>query len=305
MADAVTLNDLTKSFGPDRGVSHLTLDVGPGQVFGFLGPNGAGKSTTIRVVMGLYQPTSGSATALGLDCWSQGVALRRRVGYLPGDLTLFPRLTGREILDRLTKARDDVDTRLRQQLIDRFHAQLDRPVRTLSKGNQQKLGLVLAFMHRPELLVLDEPTSGLDPLMQDEFATLLEETVAEGRTVFLSSHDLGEVQRVAQQVAIIRKGRLVTVDTIEGLRNRAPRTIELRFRRPLADGSAFSALPGVRVTSHSGHRMVLTVEGDVGPALAAAVPLEPVDVVARPADLDELFRGFYAQPHREGELHAL
>jgi ABC-2 type transport system ATP-binding protein len=305
MAGAVVLDDLTKSFGRNRGVSNLTLEVQPGQVFGFLGPNGAGKSTTIRAIMGLYRPTSGSATALGLDCWSQGVALRRRVGYLPGELALFPRLTGREILSRVIKARGGPAIPFPQHLVERFDAQVDRPIRTLSKGNQQKIGLVLAFMHRPDLLVLDEPTSGLDPLMQDEFANLLEETVAEGRTVFLSSHDLGEVQRVAHQIAIIREGRIVTADTVEGLRNRAPRTIELKVRRPLTNVGAFSALPGVRVRSHSDHRIVFTVEGDVGPVLAMAVPLEPIDIIARPADLDELFRGFYAGPRVEGEVHAI
>jgi ABC-2 type transport system ATP-binding protein len=305
MPGVVALEGLTKSFGRSRGVSDLTLEVEPGQVFGFLGPNGAGKSTTIRMIMGLYAPTSGSVSALGFDCWSQGVLLRRRVGYLPGDLALFPRLTGREILDRVARARGGVDPDLRQHLVARFAAEIDRPIRTLSKGNVQKIGLVLAFMHRPQLLVLDEPTSGLDPLMQDEFAHLLEETVAEGRTIFLSSHDLGEVQRVAHQVGIIREGRLVTVDTVEGLRSHAPRTIELRFRRSLTDVAAFAALPGASVLSYSGDRIVLSVEGDVGPLLALAVPLEPVDLVARPADLDELFRSFYATSAESDRIHAI
>lgn len=305
MISAVALHNLTKTFGAHRGITDLVLDVDRGQVFGFLGPNGAGKSTTIRIMMGLYRPTSGSATVLGLDAWSDGAPLRQQVGYLPGELRLFPRLTGGETLNRIAKARGGVDNRYRQQLVDRFDVELDRPVRELSKGNLQKIGLVLAFMHRPELLVLDEPTSGLDPLMQDEFAALLAETVSEGRTVFLSSHDLGEVQRVADQIAIIREGRLMTVDTVSGLRSHAPKTIELEFRRTVTDVARFSKLPGVAVTSHTDDRVVLTVEGDVGPVLAVAVPLDPVDIVARPADLDELFRGFYARTQVEGGLHAV
>jgi ABC-2 type transport system ATP-binding protein len=289
----VVLNGLTKHFGGQRGVSNVCLDVEPGQVFGFLGPNGAGKSTTIRLMLGLYRPTSGNCRVLGLDPVRDGVELLGRIGYLPGELSLFPRLTGREILDRFAHVRRLDDRRLRSELVDRFHVELDRPVRLLSKGNRQKIGLVLAFMHRPELLVLDEPTSGLDPLLQDEFASLLGETVADGRTVFLSSHDLDEVQRVVEQLAIIKDGQVVVSDTVEGLRHTVPRTIELEFAEAV-DPAPFAAQPGVDVRSHSGCRVVLTVTGPLGPVLAQVATMQPIDIVSRPADLDELFLRFYA-----------
>lgn len=297
--DVVRCEGLTKDFGGGRGVFDLHLTVSGGQVFGFLGPNGAGKSTTIRMLMGLYRPSAGSASVLGLDAVQDGPALRARVGYLPGELALYPQLTGREILDRLGRIRGRTEPRLRRELVDRFQAELDRPVRTLSKGNRQKIGLILAFMHAPDLLVLDEPTSGLDPLLQKEFADLLEESLTRGASVFLSSHDLDEVQRLAHQIAIIRQGRLVLVDTVEGLRARAPRTITLRCR-DLLEPEAFAGLPGVQVLQSIGHTITVTVDGEVGPLLATAVPFDVVDIEARPADLDELFRTFYTTPEAIG-----
>lgn len=290
----VRLFGLTKTFGSARGVSGLDLEVAAGQVFGFLGPNGAGKSTTIRLMMGLYLPTAGRAELFGVDAQRHGPEVRAHLGYLPGELVLHPRLSGREILDRTARMRGRVDPGLRSSLAERFGAELDRPVHTLSKGNRQKIGLVAAFMHDPELLVLDEPTSGLDPLLQKEFADLLEEAVARGRTVFLSSHDLAEVQRLAQRVAIIREGELVALDTVEALRGRSPRTIELVFRNPIDPGT-FEGMAGIDLLSSSPHRATFRVEGDVGPLFEAAVPHGLVDVSAREADLDELFLTYYSQ----------
>jgi ABC-2 type transport system ATP-binding protein len=294
MESAVVLRDLTKVFGSRRGISDVCLDVPTGSVFGFLGPNGAGKSTTIRLIMGLYRPSRGSASVLGHDPWADGAELRRQIGYLPGELDLFPRLTGREILDRFARAHGLPDPSYRDALVRRLDVELDRPTAALSKGNRQKIGLVLAFQHQPSLLVLDEPTSGLDPLVQDEFAGLVEESVAEGRTVFLSSHDLDEVQRLVHELAIIKEGSIVTVDTVEGLRSRAPRRVEVRFADPVPP-DAFATVPGVVVDSFSSRRVVLSVRGPVAPLLAAVVPLDPVDITARPADLDELFRAFYRE----------
>jgi ABC-2 type transport system ATP-binding protein len=288
----VDLVGLTKRFGRERGIADVSLQVSPNQVFGFLGPNGAGKSTAIRLLMGLYLPSAGRAEVFGLDSRIHGPQIRRRVGYLPGELVLHPRLTGRDILDRVARIRGDVDPDLREHLESRFGAEVDRPVHTLSKGNRQKIGLVQAFMHDPDLLILDEPTSGLDPLLRKEFADLLDELVARGRTVFLSSHDLDEVQRLAHQIAIIREGRLVTVDTVEGLRDKSPRTMELTFRRPV-DISPLSMVAGTRVTEVHGPRVTLTVDGEVGPVLSAVATMDVVDITARPADLDELFRSYY------------
>ena len=294
MRSAIETFGLTKQYGSVAAVSDLHLRVEPGQVFGFLGPNGAGKSTTIRMLLALQRPTRGRATLLGLEAGADSVQIHRRTGYLPGDLELFPRLTGRQHIAWFARARAVEDHSLAEHLVDRFQVAVSGPVRELSKGNRQKIGLVLAFMHRPELLVLDEPTSGLDPLMQHEFEALLRETAAEGRTVFLSSHKLDEVQRIADRVAIIKEGRLVAEDTVEGLRRAAPQKMEIRFRRPV-DQAELSALSGVTVTSSDGPRVTLDVTGEIGPVLKVIAGHDPIDLTARPADLDELFLGFYGE----------
>ena len=302
MTTAVETFGLTKKYGAVTAVDNLNLRVERGQVFGFLGPNGAGKSTTIRMLLALQRPTRGRATLLGLDA-AGSVQVRRRVGYLPGDLELFPRLTGRQHIAWFLRARGVTDGSYAARLADRFQVVADRPVRELSKGNRQKIGLVLAFMHRPELLVLDEPTSGLDPLMQHEFETLLRETAEEGRTVFLSSHELDEVQRVTDRIAIIKDGRLVAEDTVDGLRRAAPRKMDVRFRRPV-DPADLRALTGVTVTACDGPRLALDVTGEIGPVLSAIAGHDPVDLVCRPAGLDELFLSFYRQTAEKGVSHA-
>ncbi|WP_072687193.1 ABC transporter ATP-binding protein [Rhodococcus marinonascens] len=290
---------LTRRFGSRRGVTDLDFTIGAGEVFGFLGPNGAGKSTTIRLLLGLYRADSGTMTVLGHDPVRESVHIHRRVGYLPGEVALYPLLTGRRHLDAAARIRGLTDLSYRDELVERFGAELDAPVRTLSKGNRQKIGLVLAFMHKPELLILDEPTSGLDPLLQREFVRLVRETVAEGRTVFLSSHELDEVQRLADRVAIIKEGRLVVTDTVEQLRRNAPRTVELRFDHDV-DTRALSRLDGIRVVTDLDGRVTLAVTGPIAPLLRVAADLEPVDMTAHGADLDELFLNYYRQePHGE------
>ena len=292
MSDVIAVDGLTRRFGVVRGVTDVSFRVHAGEVFGFLGPNGAGKSTTIRLLLGLYRPTSGSARVFGLDPQRDPVGLHAKVGYLPGELALYPRLTGRQHVERFAAARGLADRSYRDELAERFGAEMDRPVRSLSKGNRQKIGLVLAFMHRPELLVLDEPTSGLDPLLQDEFIRLVRETVAEGRTVFLSSHELDEVQRLVDRLSIIKDGRIVVTDTVDGLRRTAPRTIEFRFAHPVR-ADAFAGLENARILHCDDGRAVFAVRGSVAPLLRVAASLEPLDVLARPADLDELFLTFY------------
>ncbi len=294
MTSAIETYGLTKSFGATLAVDRLELRVESGQVFGFLGPNGAGKTTTIRLLLALQQPTAGSARVIGLDSARDGVAIHARCGYLPGEFELHPRMTGRRALDWFGRARGGVDRRLRDGLVERFGAVLDRQVHELSKGNRQKLGIVLAFMHRPELLILDEPTSGLDPLMQNEFQHLVRETTAEGRTVFLSSHELDEVQRVADRVAIIRAGRLVVSDTVDGLRRRAPQTIELRFATPVP-ATVFDSLDGVHRVRAEGDRITLQTTGELAELLRVIADHDPLDVVARHADLDELFLSYYRE----------
>jgi ABC-2 type transport system ATP-binding protein len=303
MTSAIETFGLTKRYGSITAVRDLNLRIGPGQVFGFLGPNGAGKSTTIRMLLALHRPTRGHATVLGLDARADSVEVPRRTGYLPGDLKLFPRLTGQQHIAWFLGADGVGDDSLAKRLIDRFQVVVDRPVRQLSKGNRQKIGLVMAFMHRPDLLVLDEPTSGLDPLMQHEFENLLRETADEGRTVFLSSHELDEVQRSADRIGIIKDGRLVAEDTVDGLRRAAPQKMEMRFRQPI-DPADLKTLSGVTVTASEGRRLTLDVTGEIGPVLKVIASHDPIDLISRPADLDELFLDFYRQPPEKEVSHA-
>ena len=249
---AIRTRGLTKDYGRGNGLFGLDLEVERGEVFGFLGPNGAGKSTTMRLLLDLISPTDGSAELLGLDSHRESLQIRRRVGYLPGDFALYPKLTGAAMLDYLADLRGGVDRDFRDQLAERFGAQLDRPVHELSTGNRQKLGLIQAFMHGPELLVLDEPIAGLDPLVQQSFHALLAEVASQGRTVFLSSHTLSEVERVAHRVAILRRGRLVVVDSLEDLRAIAIRKLEIEFGGAAPEVAELRQLPGVKEVDDRG-----------------------------------------------------
>jgi ABC-2 type transport system ATP-binding protein len=293
---AIETFGLSKTYGSGvRAVIDLNLRVEAGEVFGYLGPNGAGKSTTIRLLLGLILPTAGRAAVLGTDTRSDGVASRSRVGYLPGDLRFADRPTGREQLDSLARLRGRVDAKYRDELCERLGAVVDRPVRQLSKGNRQKLGLVQAFMHRPDVVVLDEPTAGLDPLLQAEVRTLLRETAADGRTVFLSSHSLDEVQHVADRVGIIRSGRLVDVDAVESLRERSLRHVTVTFAEPV-DPARLAGLDGVRVVRVDGTTLRLSAPETAMDALVkAAAAHTVVDLVSEPADLEEIFLELYRE----------
>ena len=295
---AIDTVGLSKTYGGKvHALVGLDLRVERGEVFGYLGPNGAGKSTTIRLLLGLIHPTAGRASVFGLDTRTNGVRARGHLGYLPGDLRLSDRLTGREQLESLASLRGSVDRALRDELCARLGVVLERPIRQLSRGNRQKIGLVQAFMHRPELVVLDEPTAGLDPLLQNEVRSLLRETAAEGRTVFLSSHSLDEVQHVADRVGIIRAGRLVDVDAVESLRERALRHVTITFAEP-ADPSQFAGLDGVRVVSTDGAVLRLSApEPAMDGVVKAAARYRIVDLVSQPADLEEIFLELY----REGD----
>jgi ABC-2 type transport system ATP-binding protein len=295
---AIAVDRLTKTFGA-RGIAEVSFAVEEGQVFGFLGPNGAGKTTTIRCLLGLYRPTSGRARVLGHDPTTGDAAFLADVGYLPGELRLPETLSGADILARVERIRGLGHTAYRDQLVERFGVELGRPLKALSKGNRQKIGIVLAFMHRPRLLVLDEPTSGLDPLLQDELDTLLRETVRDGRTVLLSSHDLDEVQRVAQRITIIRSGRVVVDDTVDALRARAPRTIELTFDHDV-DPSGLASVAGTTVRAATSRRVTLTHTGSAAPVLSAVAELRPDTITAAPAHLEELFLQLYRE---DGHAH--
>ena len=285
---------LSKDYGSGRGLFGLDLQVARGEVFGFLGPNGAGKSTTMRLLLDLIRPTSGSARVLELDTRRDSVEIRRRVGFLPGDLALYPKLTGRAVLDYLARLRGGVNLRVRDSLIDRFEADLDRPVRQLSTGNRQKLGLIQAFMHEPELLILDEPIAGLDPLVQRRFHALLGEVSAQGRTVFLSSHTLSEVERVTDRLAILREGRLVVVDSLENLRKVAVQRLEIEFAEPV-DGDEFRRIPVVKEVRANGRILTIGFEGSADAVVKAAAGHEVRAIRPREDDLEDIFLRYYGE----------
>jgi ABC-2 type transport system ATP-binding protein len=289
---AIATKGLSKDYGSGRGLFDLDLAIETGEVFGFLGPNGAGKSTTMRLLLALIRPSSGSASILGLDSRRASVEIHRRVGYLPGDFALYPKLTGAAVLDYFAELRGGVDRRLRDSLAERFDADLDRPIRDLSTGNRQKVGLIQAFMHDPELLILDEPIAGLDPLVQQSFHALLEEVSARGRTVFLSSHTLSEVERVTHRLAILRAGRLVVVDSLDNLRKRAVQRLEIEFGQPVSIDE-FRDLPGVREVRASGRSVTVAFEGSADSVIKAAAAHEVLAVHAHEDDLEDIFLSYY------------
>jgi ABC-2 type transport system ATP-binding protein len=291
----IATSGLSKDYGSGRGLFELDLEVAPGEVFGFLGPNGAGKSTTMRLLLDLIRPTSGSAQVLGLDTSKDGLAIRRRVGFLPGDLALYPKLTGRVVLDYLAELRGGVDRRVRASLVERLDADLDRSVHELSTGNRQKLGLIQAFMHEPELLILDEPISGLDPLVQRSFHALLGEVSAQGRTVLLSSHTLSEVERVTHRVAILRQGRLVVVDSLENLRKIAVQRLGIEFEAPVP-AEEFRGLPGVTEVKADGRTVTVSFQGSADAVVKAAAAHEVRAIRPHEDDLEDIFLRYYRAP---------
>jgi ABC-2 type transport system ATP-binding protein len=295
MPAIIQTNRLTKHYGRSRGIQDVTFSVEQGEVFGFLGPNGAGKTTTIRVLMGLLKPSGGSAQIGGLDSWKQSPAVKRLVGYLPGEFALDPTLTGAQILTYLGNLRGGADQQAIQQLAQRLDLDLSRRFREYSRGNKQKVGLIQAFMHRPRLLILDEPTSGLDPLNQQEFYRMAAEVKADGRTVFLSSHNLPEVERTCDRVGIIREGQLARVDSVAALTDIKHHIVELTFAQPVAP-TAFSGLPGVRevAAEQGGTQLRLTVQGDLGAVLRAAVQYGATNLTTHEPSLEEIFLQYYA-----------
>ena len=289
----IQLESLTKFYGPHRGIEALDLEVGPGEIFGFLGPNGAGKTTTIRLLLDMIRPTSGRARVLGMDANAESIAIRRRVGYLPGELALYENLTGRQLLDHFAGLRGLEGSGHGTDFSERLGIDLTRPIGTLSKGNKQKVGLAQAFMHSPDLLILDEPTSGLDPLVQKEFHAILRELAGDGKTIFLSSHVLSEIEEVAHRVGIIRAGALVAVEELHALKAKAIRRIDVVFATE-ADVHAFDGVEGVREAEIEGVRGRFVVDGSIDAFLKAVARYEVLDLVSQEPDLDEIFMGYYS-----------
>jgi ABC-2 type transport system ATP-binding protein len=290
---AIETEGLTKSYGSRRGIEDVTIAVGAGEVFGFLGPNGAGKTTTIRTLLDLLHPTRGSARIFGLDSRRDSVAIRARLGNLPGDFGYGKQVSGREAVRLLARLRGRADLGRAEALAARFHADLERPLGQLSRGNRQKVGLILATFHEPELLILDEPTSGLDPLMQEEFLALVAEERDRGCAVFLSSHELDEVERVCDRVGIVRSGRLIAVERMADLLGRARRTIrvELADARGLEDVRALAGISDLRV---DGTSVSFGFAGEADAMIKALASHHVVDIEAARPSLEDVFLTYYS-----------
>jgi ABC-2 type transport system ATP-binding protein len=283
---------LTKFYGKVRGVEDLTLAIKEGEVFGYLGPNGAGKTTTIRLLLDFIRPTSGQARIFGLDVHQHTVEIKQRIGNLPGELALYGNLTGAQLLAYFANLRGRVDPGYVQQLAQRLDIDLSRPIKTYSHGMKQKVGLLQALMHRPELVVLDEPTIGLDPLVQQEFYRLIAEVKSEERTVFMSSHILPEVERTCDRVGIIRQGHLLTVEEVSALKAKALRTMEIYFAEPVPPES-FRTLPGVTDLAVENSILRCTVRGSVDALVKAAASFNVLDLKVHEPSLEEVFLAYY------------
>ena len=288
----INTTKLTKYYGKQLGISEVDLAVNRGEVFGYLGPNGAGKTTTIRTLLDFIRPSGGSAAIFGLDARQGSVAIHSRIGYLNGELSLYDDMTGEDLLRYLGNLRGGLDWKYVQELAARFQCDLPRRIQGLSLGNKQKLGLLQAFMHKPELLILDEPTNGLDPLMQHEFYDLLTETKKAGRTIFLSSHILPEVEKVCDRVGIIRQGKLITVETIESLKSHSIRQLDIHFAAPVPK-EKFINIPGVRDIVVEDNLLTCTVVGSLDALVKVAARFEVANIISHEPSLEDIFMTFY------------
>lgn len=291
------LNNVTKSYGKSRGIIDVNLDVLQGEIFGFLGPNGAGKSTAINTILDLLRPNSGNISVLGLDSHHDSVAVLRRIGYLSGDMTTDPGLTGAQYLEFASNLHGNVDVEYVKALIRRLRCETDKKIKSLSRGNRQKIGLVAALMHDPDLLILDEPTSGLDPLIQSEFNEIIRERKNRGKTTFMSSHVLSEVQAVCDRVGFIREGKLIRVSKLDELFHDAPRRVSVRYRS-VAPDSQLKKLSGIEKLKSVGNLRQFTYRGDYN-ELMRVLAIKPIhDIQILEPQLDELFMEYYS-----GEEH--
>jgi ABC-2 type transport system ATP-binding protein len=292
MTEAIQTQGLTKDYGNGRGVFDLDLSINEGEVFGFLGPNGAGKTTTIRLLMGLIHATRGRARIFGLDCDHDSVAVKRKVGYCPGELPQFGGWRGSEIVAYVAGLRGDVENASIQSLAERLDLDLGRKYREFSHGNKQKLGLVLAFMHKPRLVILDEPTSGLDPLVQQEFYGIVRDARTTGSTIFVSSHVLSEVEHICDRVAIVREGRLATVSKLEELVGMRAFHVEIEF----ADGvptDQLKSVPGLEQLRVEDQRASGVLRGSFEPLMSALASRRVISLMSREPSLEEIFLTYY------------
>ena len=296
MGAVIETSSLTKTYGRDRGIKNVDLTVKEGEVFGFLGPNGAGKTTTVRTLLGFMKPTDGRAEVFGMDIEKDSVAIRSMVGNLPGEFTLEDRMTGDQLLKFFARLRGVKDLDYAYEIVGRIDADMGRPMRRLSRGNKQKIGLVQAMFHKPPLLILDEPTGGLDPLVQEEFLKIIGEVKEEGRTVFFSSHTLNEVERICDRVGIIREGELTAVETTDNLINKSFRHVSLTFADPLGgeDAERFENLEGVDGFDRDGARFTFDLHGSLDAMIKLASRHELVDMMYERPSLEEIFLAYYS-----------
>ena len=294
MAAIIEVDGLTKSYGSKRGISNVSFQIEEGEVFGFLGPNGAGKTTTIRLLMALLRADEGKAYVAGLDCWDKSVEIKRLVGYLPGEPSLDPNLTGGQILEYFGHLRGGVDQAYLKQLIKRLDLDPKRKFRQYSSGNKRKVVLIQAFMHRPRILILDEPTNALDPLNQQEFNTMVKEVREEGRTVFLSSHFLSEVEQTCTRVGIIREGQLVRVGGVTELKDIKHYEVTITFAE-VVPVDAFKTLPGVQQveTLSGGHALRIAMQGGADPVIKVAAQYPVVSLTSHEPSLEDIFLRYY------------
>ena len=301
MTGPISTTDLTKFYGTHRGISGVSLDINEGEVFGLLGPNGAGKTTCIRIFLDFIRPTSGSATILGMDSRSDSVEIRRNVGYLPGDFITYEKLTAEELLQYFANLRGG-HLRKAKALAERFDLDLSRKIGELSRGNRQKVGLVQAFMSDPKLLILDEPTTGLDPLLQQEFHTLVLEEVEAGKTLFVSSHVLPEVEVICDRVGIIREGSIVAVEEVATLRKQTVTKIEIEFGQAISKAE-FEGVDGVSEVTIKDHHFSCNVTGSVDSLIKLAARHTVVNIQSGHPALEEVFLTYYSQPDKTVDLN--
>jgi ABC-2 type transport system ATP-binding protein len=294
MADstAVVCAGLTKDYGTKRALDGVDLELRTGEIFGYLGSNGAGKTTTIRCLLDLIRPTAGRATVLGLDSHDDSVEVRRRTGYLPGDLRLYPRLTARQMLDYLGRLRGGVPVARVEELARRLECDLSLRCGAMSHGNRQKVGIIQALMHDPAMLILDEPTATLDPLMQRIVHDLIRESRDRGATIFVSSHDLPEVARLCDRAGILRQGKLVAVQDVNELSQQGRHVLSIEFLEPV-EADVFEHLPGVSQVTASDRTLTLTVSGDLDAVVKTAARFRVHDLHSVEVDLDEVFHDYY------------
>lgn len=294
----LTVQQLTKTFPNGKGIFDVSFSVQKGEVFGFLGPNGAGKSTTIRHIMGFMKPEKGSVKVGGLDTWAKQGTVQRYIGYLPGEIAFIEGMTGRSFLDFMAEMQGSKQSARREELIDRFQFDVRTPIRKMSKGMKQKVGIVAAFMHQPEVIILDEPTSGLDPLMQKVFIDLVLEEKARGTTFLMSSHSFPEIERTCDRAAIIKDGVILTVKDIHELQSMQRKLFEVTFERA-EDAETFGQTSGITVESREGNRVRVAVQGEYARFLSetSKYPIRNLDIFTQ--SLEDVFMNYY---DRKGTL---